>query len=250
MKTLLGLLIWVCVGVGAVSAVTAYFPPTTLDPEKFRSDNPEKRGDKGYLKLSDPVGPKGDDGKRQFPAGTELTSEVLARMSELQPDGRPLVRRVHVGEFSFSRWSHAGWFIASAIALALCGVGQRMLANGGVVKKGAADPVKSLDSAIAELAAIHEALRSGGREHGLLHTIVHRVGELQQTHLANFAEARDVLVSRHGMGRFAEIMDAFAGAERKINRAWSAAADGVLGEAVDSLEAAAPMLEEARKRMQ
>ena len=79
--------------------------------------------------------------------------------------------------------------------------------------------------------------------------IIERIGELQQTHLANFPEARDVMVARGGLAKYANVMDAFAGAERKINRAWSAAADGDLGESVENLELAVPMLEEAARRL-
>lgn len=252
MKMILGWLIWVCVGFGAISAVTAYFTPTDLDPELYRSDSPGKSGDEGYLLSSSPVGPDvPHDGatEPQWPEGTELTPEVLAAMSAIQDDGDPLVKRVHVPEFSWDRWSHKWWFIGSVVALTLCGLGQRALSDGGTVKKGATDPVDSLDHAVAELVALRDELPLIRSDQGRLEAIVERVGELQQTHLANFAEAREVLVARHGMGHFAEIMDAFAGAERKINRSWSAAADGVLGESIDNLELGVPMLEEARRRL-
>lgn len=252
MRFLLGIMIWICVGVGAVSAVTAYFPQTSLDPESFRTDDPEKAGETGYLLLNEADGPEvtiDGETKRRFPAGTELTSAILLEMAEIQPDGKPLVARVHVNEFSWGRWSHKWWFILSVVVLGLCGIGQRMLANGGVVKKGTADPNDSVEAAIAELVAIRESIPSISGDHDRLHTIVERVGELQQTHMANFTEAREVLIARHGLRRYAEIMDVFAGGERKVNRAWSSAADGVLGEAILNLEEAVPLLEEARRRI-
>lgn len=252
MRFLLGILIWVCVGIGAVSAVTAYFPPTSLDPERFRTDDPEKAGDSGYLLLHEADGPKVTiDGvtRRRFPTGTELTPGILREMAEIQPDGKPLVARVHVNDFSWNRWSHRWWFILSVVVLALCGIGQRMLANGGMVKKGTADPNDSVEAAIAELAAIREAITSISDDYARMHTIVERVGELQQSHMANFTEAREVLIARHGLRRYAEIMDVFAGGERKVNRAWSSAADGVLGESILNLEEAVPLLEEARRRI-
>jgi hypothetical protein len=264
MKFLLSTLIWVSVGFGAISAVTAYFIPTTLDPEVYRADalpdgeradaaGPEAAVDgPRYLTLASPAGPlvpRDGEEAYAFPAGTELTPEVLGEMSTIQDDGEPLVDRVHVGEFSWARWSHKWWFIGSIILLALCGLGQRALSGEKTVKKGAADPVDSIDSAIAELEAILAELPGLPTEHDRLHVIVHRVGELQQSQMANFAEAREVLIARHGMGRFAEIMDAFAGAERKVNRGWSAAADHALGESVENLEAGIPLLKETRKRM-
>lgn len=252
MKTLLGWLIWVCVGVAAISAVAAYFVPTNLDAALFKSDTPGRSGEHGYLLLSSPAGPdvpRDGASEPEWPAGTELTPDVLAKMAAIQDNGERLVKRVHVPEFSWARWSHKWWFIGSVTLLTLCGIGQRAMSRGEVMKKGAADPAESLDKVMEELRALRDELPAMTSDYDRLHAIIHRVGELQQTHLANFAEARDVLISRFGMGRFARIMDVFAGGERKINRAWSAAADGVLGEAFDNIEQAIPMFEEAQRRL-
>ena len=48
--------------------------------------------------------------------------------------------------------------------------------------------------------------------------------------LANFANARQALVKRFGMTIYADVMTEFASAERFLNRAWSAAADGYVDE--------------------
>ena len=253
MKLLLGLLIWVCVGVGAISGVTAYFVPTTLDganayksrdADLINDDNPDngKSGEQGYVVLASAAGP-------EYPVGTELTPDVVTALSKADDEGKPFVKRVHLSEFSFDRWSHKYYFIASVIILGLCGLGQRALAKGGVLKKGAADPVDTLAAAIAEVRDIRDEVLGMSTDEGRLATIVHRVGELQQTHFANFPEARDVIVARSGLGKYATVMDAFAGGERKVNRAWSAAADGNLGESFESLELGLPMLEEAAKRL-
>ncbi|USN97930.1 MAG: hypothetical protein H6810_06975 [Phycisphaeraceae bacterium] len=252
MKTLLGWIIWVCVGFGAISAVTAYFVPTNLDPDLYTSNSSEKSGEHGYLLISSAAGPMvPHDGKTapQWPEGTELTPQVLGAMSAVQEDGEPLVKRVHVGEFSWGRWSHKYWFIGSVVLLTLCGLGQRALSGGGAVKKGSADPSESIAGALADVAALRDELPTIHSDRARLEEIVARLGELQQTHLAAFAETRDVLISRHGMGGFARIMDAFAGAERKVNRAWSAAADGLLGESIDNIEMAVPMFEETKRRL-
>ena len=265
MKSLLGLVIWICVGVGAVSAVTAYFIPTNLDnpQETYKSrdaalaEDPEtdngKSGPTGYLVLKSAAGPNvpGDGGEApKWPKGTELTPEVLAAMAAEQPDnGDPLVKRVHVGEFAFGRWTHRYYFIGSVVLLTLCGLGQRALSKGGALKKGAAAPVDSIASAIAELKSVRESVLAMQSDKARLAEIIDRVGELQQTHLAAFPEAREVMVARGGLGKYANVMDAFAGAERKINRAWSAAADGDLGESFENLELGIPMLEEAAKRL-
>ena len=184
-----------------------------------------------------------------YPKKTELTAEVIAVLSAEQPDGEPLVKRVHVSEFSFARWSHRWYFIASVIVLTLCGLGQRALSKGGTLKKGAADPVDSLASAIADLKSLRDDVLAMQSDTVRLAAIVDRVGELQQTHLANFPEARETIVARGGLGKYARVMDAFAGGERKINRAWSAAADANLGESFEKLEEGIPLLEEAATRL-
>jgi hypothetical protein len=61
--------------------------------------------------------------------------------------------------------------------------------------------------------------------------------------------ARAELTSRLGLGGYARLMDAFAAAERAINRAWSAAADEVEAEAITSLDLASELLAEARERV-
>ena len=263
MKSLLGLVIWICVGVGAISAVTAYFVPTTLgDPELYKSrdaalvgdDDPNngKSGPTGYLVLRSPAGPmvpKDGGEAAQWPAGTELTPAVIQAMSAEQGDNEPLVKRVHVGEFAFARWSHRFYFIGSVVLLTLCGLGQRALSKGGALKKGAADPVDSLAHAIAELKSVRASVLAMHSDKARMAEIIDRVGELQQTHLAAFPEGREVMVARGGLGKYANVMDAFAGAERKINRAWSAAADGNLGESFENLELGIPMLEETAKRL-
>ena len=263
MKSLLGLVIWICVGVGAISAVTAYFVPTTLDdPELYKSrdaeligdDDPDngKSGPTGYLVLKSAAGPmvpKDGAEAAQWPAGTELTPALIEAMSAVQSDGEPLVKRVHIGEFSFNRWTHRWYFIGSVILLTLCGLGQRALANGGMLKKGAADPVDTLAAAIAELKSVRDAVLAMQSDKARMAEIIERVGELQQTHLAAFPEAREVMVARGGLGKYADVTDAFAGAERKVNRAWSAAANGDLGESFENLEISISMFEEAAKRL-
>ena len=51
------------------------------------------------------------------------------------------------------------------------------------------------------------------------------------------------------MGGYAELMDRFAGAERQINRAWSAAADGVLPESHRCLANVPEMMREAESKL-
>ncbi len=67
--------------------------------------------------------------------------------------------------------------------------------------------------------------------------------------LADFANARQALVKRFGMNVYAEVMTEFASAERFLNRAWSAAADGYVDEVSSCLHRAKTHLGETREIM-
>ena len=60
---------------------------------------------------------------------------------------------------------------------------------------------------------------------------------------------RDVLVGTLGMAGFAALMDAFSRLERTLNRAWSAAADGVLDEAQRCVDEAVALAPEVERRL-
>ncbi len=66
--------------------------------------------------------------------------------------------------------------------------------------------------------------------------------------LADFAEAREAITHRYGLKSFASVMTDFALAERYVNRAWSAAADGYLEEVASALSVAANRLESLSER--
>lgn len=62
-------------------------------------------------------------------------------------------------------------------------------------------------------------------------------------------EQRERLVGRMGLGAYAALMDVFAGAERSLNRSWSAAADFALDESVEALERAGERLAVAEDKL-
>lgn len=75
-----------------------------------------------------------------------------------------------------------------------------------------------------------------------------RIDEELLKDLAGFAEARESMIPAFGLEGYADVMTCFAGAERLINRAWSASADGYVDEVWSSLEQAATLMREARDR--
>ena len=65
--------------------------------------------------------------------------------------------------------------------------------------------------------------------------------------LADFANSRQALVKRFGMTIYADVMTEFASAERFLNRAWSAAADGYVDEVETCLNRANSHLASTRE---
>lgn len=236
-------LITVSLTVGAIAAVTAYVPrlsavqasatPLTLNADVGRlPGNPE----------APLVSPDSSD------APVLLTDTLGARLAAAG------VRRVRVKEFAWGRWD-AGWFFLTAL------VG--LLAGGLIIRREDRQQMAALLEREPEetetpeyaLRAAHDAVAALRRDvEGLDRAqqateITRRVGDLQLTHLIAFVDARPELVGRFGIGGYARLMDPFAAGERQLNRAWSAAADGALAEALASLERGQEALAEALRRL-
>ena len=254
MKSLGNLVIAVSLVLGALGSTTAYVPRLTAD------DSVLAAGD-GYAHLNAAAGAETDaagrfvltaDGARVplAPAGTELTPELQAR---LRAAG---VRRVRVREFSIRRWQHAWLF-----GLAVLG----LLAGSALVKRETARTLRrqrvergtvAQDTPQAVLARIVATARDlqgelPGMPDGAARTraILERVGHIQTELSLQVVEGRNVLVAALGLARFAELMVAFSRLERALNRAWSAAADGVLDEAERCIDDAAAYAPEVERRL-
>ena len=65
--------------------------------------------------------------------------------------------------------------------------------------------------------------------------------------LGRFVDEREAMIHAHGMHVYAEVMSLFAGAERLINRAWSASVDGYVDEVWRCLEVAEAELGKSRE---
>ena len=252
MRTFGYLVIGVSLVLGAVAATTAYVPPLTADDSALATGS-------GYAHLNAPAGVQ-RDAAGEFvlsaagarvplaPAGTELTPDVQAR---LRAAG---VQRVRVREFAFARWQHAWLFV-----LAVAG----LVAGSVLVRRDTAraqrsrqvdeerQPQDAPQAALAEIVAAARGLQRDlpalGADADRTRAIIERVGHVQSVLAPQVVEGRDTLVGKLGMARYAELMDAFSRLERTLNRAWSAAADGVLDEAlrcIDEAVALAPAVEQ------
>ncbi len=189
----------------------------------------------------------------------KISIEQLEQMRTMDDTGAPTARFVKVKEFSLTRWPFA-WLFGLSIAGLFTGA---MLVRTATKKELAAsalttdaqgaqrqgDPAHALEQTRIICEQLLRDLPAMPSEKAQLDAIVDRLGEAQKTHLADFVDARPRLIAKLGMSGYAELMDRFAAAERQINRAWSAAADGYLAESVRCLRNAPPMLAEAERKM-
>lgn len=257
MRLFANLLITVSLCLGAIMAATAYVVPTSLPDAQFtdvtlnapagvRTDDAGKPvlDDEGNrVPLVEADGPDGEP--------TALTPEVLATLR----DGG--VKRVRVKQFAFSRWSGRWLFLLSAVGLGIGAWLVRMdakaahaAAAGTGESEHAGSPRQTLATIEQTVRDLHDRVLAMPTDRERLHAIVEVLGELQQNEITQFAESRTALVARYGLAGFANVMDGFAAGERQVNRAWSAAADGVVDEAVACLERAVHRFDDVTARLQ
>ena len=78
----------------------------------------------------------------------------------------------------------------------------------------------------------------GSKEELTCERIHHELDRLIEGSLFDFAQARENLLATVGFAPYARLIAEFTRAERTASRAWSAAVDGYLDEAISSLELA------------
>jgi hypothetical protein len=116
---------------------------------------------------------------------------------------------------------------------------------GGAEPSGNRPPRKgTLVEALQEVAAEIEVLSKSAETVDLV-DIKKRVEELNWLGAERLGQAQETVAAMVGFATYAEVMAPLATAERLLNRAWSAAADGHRPEAVASLAAALPYAQEA-----
>jgi hypothetical protein len=172
---------------------------------------------------------------------TIITNEMLNELGA----GTASAPVIRVMEFRWSLWGRAWWFAASVVGLvagaALLRADQRARRQAAAAGRAAGGAGRARDAFEHVRAAVH-SLRDelpSSPETVRLEVLLERIGQLQRTDLRDFVDAREELGHLVGARRCAELMDHFAAMERQLNRAWSAAADGVWEEARASLERAA-----------
>lgn len=234
-SALSSLLVAVSLAGGALAAATAYLAPLSLPDEQLRG-----------LTLNDSAGARQKPDGSLAPVAEKEDELAAARLRDLRAAG---VRYVRVKEFSWRRWPGMPWFGLSLAGLLVGGLllrssNKRQISEaraGGLEQT----PQQSLANVHAHIVALRRELDSVSAGPSALALVLDRLTALQQTEIEQFVEARDPLIAQLGLAGFAEVMDRWAAGERQINRAWSAAADGVYEETIDCLASAQTHLEEA-----
>lgn len=239
MKLLGGILIVVSLVVASISASVAYHISvdrpddqivglTLLDPQ----DLVWLSGDHGAETVAEAKGVP-DTQKR-------LTPERIERLRDrASQSASRSARYVRVREFSFARWPAKWTFLLAWVGMVAGALLQRRSALPGAGKHPSESAVTPLEALKGVMGKLDEILRLANGptvdEETRRRIILAGADELQKEQLPAFVEVYPRMVAELGMGHAAEVMDLFSGAERLINRAWSAACDGVVDEAMHSI---------------
>lgn len=276
MKLLGNLLLTLGLVLGALSAATGYLVPLDAADERFRVG--QEDGQPLYLTLASPAGgqPRSEAAlahlRQEYEAGRLSGSQYLSRRAVAQPllaAGQPLtpehlahlrtagVRYVRVQQFSFARWPLGWLFLLAAAGLAGGSLVVRTATRREILAATAgrrdvpeelspahvlATIRTSLDALLAELP--HLAVDAQRNQ-----VIVRAVGDLLASQVPALIDQRARIVGLLGLGGYAALMDRFAAAERQLNRAWSAAADGHAEEATECLRRSLPLWSEAAAKL-
>lgn len=113
-------------------------------------------------------------------------------------------------------------------------------------KSGAAEEKVASDMSTIEtsLGSLVERVRkmNDDKETADVFSFSQRIDDECMDCINDFVEAREALIHRHGLARYAMVMDHFALGERALNRCWCASADGYVDEVARCLERAETQL--------
>lgn len=240
------LIVTVSLILGAIATTTAYTPKVSaIDPQAHQ------------LTLKGPVGTHPDDDAKPFidPAEEEgevrLTAELLEQLRTNSD-----AYRVPVKEFTWGLWDGKWWFVVAVIGLIAGAMlmrfdaRQKVQASVKAVRAAEESPAQALRNADQEIRQLITDLDAMRDESAQLDAIINRIGSVQRSHFTQFVDARPELIGRLGLTHYSQLMDHYAGAERAFNRAWSAAADGIVDEARLSLREGLDRLGEAMRHLQ
>lgn len=203
----------------------------------------------GEREASDPIGRPDDP----------ITPKMLELLQAQADQGSSI--KLKVKQFGFMRWSH-NWVFGLAVLGLLGGAALVRTAekkaveivitstSGEITEEQAAkDPGAILASARITATDLKDGLKLIPTPEGRMAEILHHFGALQREEMMDFVACRPSLVAKYGLSGFAMLMDQFSAAERQVNRAWSAAADGVEVEAIACLEMSEKLFIETEEKL-
>lgn len=222
------------VSAGCYGAMTAYHAPIDAPDAEISG-----------LTLNDSAGARLDETGAFAPIATQgekLDRALMAKLRENTsgiPGRASAWRYVRVKEFSWSRWP-GKWYFA---------IGTFVLLVGALLARSAREVVEPTDDGsvlrftietLGQLVGRIEALRAlvESQRGGVATMVCDTTDELQRRWITPLLRGQSSFVAKHGIGRAAETLTSLAGVERYLNRAWSAAADGYLDEALEALRIA------------
>lgn len=240
MRLLGYLIITVSLVVGVVGAVTAYLPRLSMADDRLIG-----------LTLAADAGRIEDAAGKAEPIARSGATVDAAMLASLRSAG---VGRIKVKEFALGRWSEWWMFLlgcAGLIGGAMLVRGKRAGPSAGpatAAAPGSTGAAQTVEQIRQRVASLRQALASLP-EDAAAARVLEDLGAVQRDLVPAFIAARPEIVARRGLAGFAQVMDAFAAAERQINRAWSAAADDVMEESIVCIGRAAELLEETQRRL-
>ncbi len=253
MKALAQILIAVSVTLGVLAAATAYLAPLSMGARLVD------------LTLAAPAG-KTDD-KPIAVEGTRLTAELVEQLRvsgvkyvkvKESPVSSPNVGGKKPTRFDLGairRWPGRWLFVGAVGGLSLGAFLVRRANKTAIAaalrpdaKRGSVEtPDEAIAGLLATIAAIERDVQLHADDSARLAVITDRIDEAQKTHIDAFLLARTLLQGRLGISRFTLLMDRFSLGERRLNRAWSVAIDGVYPEAIENVRLAEQSFREAQK---
>jgi hypothetical protein len=168
----------------------------------------------------------------------------LLRKSGISEVGVKIPPRFHFGDWR-GRW----YFLLAMLAMVAGAMLKRVRPGGG----GALDEetVQGTAALFSRLDELERGVRGMIARLDELdaHALHDELDPLLTGPAYEFLEGRDHIRSAHGLTAYAQVMGPWAGAERKLHRAWSAAVDGHVEEARQSVRDSLPFIEETRAAM-
>ncbi|REJ70712.1 MAG: hypothetical protein DWQ31_00175 [Planctomycetota bacterium] len=218
------------------------------------------------LLLDESGEPELDEKGRPSPVlevGDPLTPEnldVLRTNRDALADNPPAIAgyriptgKIRVQKFSFARWGQKWTFAAAVIGMLLgAGLVRASASRQAVAHRESGkseDLLAALSAAQVQLGELLEQSSAAADRHAQMPHVVARLSEVGVDLQANFVEHLAVLRSLLATGTMAEVMEAYAVAERSLNRARSTAVDNDPRESLASLAAAAAQMGDARDRL-